>query len=279
MKKIVALVLSLVMVLGLATTAFAAADKEWTNLYGKYTTNVDGIIALSSVQYFKAVAPTYDEDGLVNNDPAIAYYLCADLTGASALVEVATLGEADIVLYNDAAGKVVFKYLKKVANVEYEGLGVAFNDFGKSCGQYLAKPAADAKYYVFENAVYQAATASDTCLMVDGKLVPVTALASDFVDHVASYTYNEKFEVTAVKCGVCGKVATIVPNYASIPATVTEFYGPINDVMYFYWGATEAPAADATVESAKTFDAGIAMYVGMSVMAAAGSAVVLKKKD
>ena len=38
-------------------------------------------------------------------------------------------------------------------------------------------------------------------------------------------------------------------------------------------------AAGDKVESAETFDAGIAMYVGMSVMAAAGSAVVLKKKD
>ena len=43
--------------------------------------------------------------------------------------------------------------------------------------------------------------------------------------------------------------------------------------------AVEAPAASDKVESAQTFDAGIAMYVGMSVMAAAGSAVVLKKKD
>ena len=42
--------------------------------------------------------------------------------------------------------------------------------------------------------------------------------------------------------------------------------------------AAPTPAGDK-VESAETFDAGIAMYVGMSIMAAAGSAVVLKKKD
>ena len=36
---------------------------------------------------------------------------------------------------------------------------------------------------------------------------------------------------------------------------------------------------DKTVTSADTFDAGIAMYGGMSVMAAAGSAVVLKKRE
>ena len=46
----------------------------------------------------------------------------------------------------------------------------------------------------------------------------------------------------------------------------------------------EEPAASATtetgsatIESAKTFDAGVAMYAAMSVMAAAGSVVVLKK--
>ena len=44
-----------------------------------------------------------------------------------------------------------------------------------------------------------------------------------------------------------------------------------------------APVAPSTPEkvvtSADTFDAGIALYVGMSVMAAAGSAVVLKKRE
>ena len=45
-------------------------------------------------------------------------------------------------------------------------------------------------------------------------------------------------------------------------------------------GTVVTPSTDKTVTSADTFDAGIAMYVGMSVMAAAGSAVVIgKKKD
>ena len=44
-------------------------------------------------------------------------------------------------------------------------------------------------------------------------------------------------------------------------------------------GSSSSGTSTDKVESAETFDAGIAMYVGMSVMAAAGSAVVLKKKD
>ncbi len=44
--------------------------------------------------------------------------------------------------------------------------------------------------------------------------------------------------------------------------------------------STTTPSTTKPVQSAETFDAGIAMYVGMSVMAAAGSAVVIgKKKD
>ena len=43
-------------------------------------------------------------------------------------------------------------------------------------------------------------------------------------------------------------------------------------------GGSSTPSTDK-VTSADTFDAGIAMYVGMSVMAAAGSVVVLKKRE
>ena len=41
--------------------------------------------------------------------------------------------------------------------------------------------------------------------------------------------------------------------------------------------ATETPTADTTIESAQTFDAGVATYVAMSLAAATGAAVVLKK--
>ena len=57
--------------------------------------------------------------------------------------------------------------------------------------------------------------------------------------------------------------------------------GYVDEVLYLVKTATPSAgtSTDKTVTSAETFDAGIAMYVGMSVMAAAGSAVVLKKKD
>ena len=71
-------------------------------------------------------------------------------------------------------------------------------------------------------------------------------------------------------------------NYASLPKAnqAPGLYFNVNGTECAYWtAAVAAPEATDKVESAQTFDAGIAMYVGMSVMAAAGSAVVLKKKD
>ena len=62
------------------------------------------------------------------------------------------------------------------------------------------------------------------------------------------------------------------------------FNGTPYDLVITSAGGSYVPVVPSTpstdkVTSAETFDAGIAMYVGMSVMAAAGSAVVLKKKD
>ena len=67
MKKIVALVLSLVMVLGLATTAFAVVEaaKEYDDLYVVATSSTDP--AADAVQtdldWYKEVAVKYNKDG------------------------------------------------------------------------------------------------------------------------------------------------------------------------------------------------------------------------
>ena len=88
--------------------------------------------------------------------------------------------------------------------------------------------------------------------------------------------------------GVTTKVAGVeyttyeAPSVDLVDAYTAAGYnttGYINYDLYLIGAVASAPAATDKVESAQTFDAGIAMYVGMSVMAAAGSAVVLKKKD
>ena len=71
-----------------------------------------------------------------------------------------------------------------------------------------------------------------------------------------------------------------IPNdKATIPtdATVEE----VTDGVWMFWtkGTTAAPTTGTTsASSPKTFDAGIAMYVGMALTSVAGSAVVIGKK-
>jgi len=311
MKKIVALVLSLVMVLGLATTAMAApasTSKDLGDFYFDSTTDTYG--PEFAIQYGlnayaanspKDVAVAGVKDGLITagEEGNVAYFTLS--TGDfehtdSKFVQVATVGEADFtVYYPTAAGteasKSVFMYLAKLdSNPVYAGTATLFANFGENCGQYDFDPAEDTKYYMFQGSVYKVVAAGndDVSLMIDGALTSVEEVASvaDIVGHVAKFTYDAKYKITAVECAECGVAAVIYPNYDSVPKAekaAFNVYGPINTDDYYCWTkAPAAPAADAEtdkVESAQTFDAGIAMYVGMSVMAAAGSAVVLKKKD
>ena len=287
MKKIVAVVLSLVMVLGLATTAFAATSYQ--GLTGK---NIDGT-AYGAPEALEltvnaAVAPKYDDDGVLttwgkvayateNNNTLNTYVLkdsLSDLTAAG-----------DLVLYTDKDAKYPAFYLEKVAVIDYAE-GVAFANFGKACGQvtyadydatkayYTAKGEAAAKIYVAD------AVNGDTLLKVGAEYVlvkdtGVTVLGA--VAHTPLMT-NKDGKTVAVKCAKCGLEALQVANTLSLPEKTPAIAGTLNTIWYWPAAAVQAPATDK-VESAETFDAGIAMYVGMSVMAAAGSAVVLKKKD
>ena len=299
MKKIVALVLSLVMVLGLATTAFAAptvdtSDATWTALEGKY--DVKDVDETGATLYMDS-ASLYASDAKAPKDtdkPADGKvdeygWVKAFSAQAKVFVQVPALADADYVVYYEDS-KTVFAYVVELgaeADMYYLGTPVAFTNFGDECGQLDEEPAADTDYYFFEGVVYEEATwATKTeVLMVGNELTPVKYFknAGDFVAHTAVYTYDKDYKVVAIECSECGCVANIVKNYMSLPKAnqVAGMYFNVNGTECAYWTTAKAPAADATdkVESAETFDAGIAMYVGMSVMAAAGSAVVLKKKD
>ena len=98
-------------------------------------------------------------------------------------------------------------------------------------------------------------------------------------------------QVTCLNCGAvvtkfydadtkvpAGTVATAVPGYEQATNTHDAWFF-VEPAAASVSGTAVTPSTDK-VQSADTFDAGIAMYVGMSVMAAAGSAVVIgKKKD
>ena len=110
---------------------------------------------------------------------------------------------------------------------------------------------------------------------VKGTKVPVTIECED-CEKTFSIVPSAKFDNTWVK-GVNYTTDTAVDKYNT---AAVKYYIVLNDATYT--GGTYVPSVPSTdkVQSADTFDAGIAMYVGMSVMAAAGSAVVIgKKKD
>ena len=96
-------------------------------------------------------------------------------------------------------------------------------------------------------------------------------------------------QVTCLNCGAvvtkfydaatkvpAGTVATPVPGYEQATNTHDAWFF-VEPAAASVGGTVVTPSTDK-VQSADTFDAGIAMYVGMSVLAATGSAVVLKKK-
>ena len=280
MKKIVALVLSLVMVLGLATTAFAATT-SYSGLYAQDANDVADKSTNVTIVVTPAKAVKYDKTyGNPVENGNIEYVTVTTGTGDVAFAPyykfVGSLAEADVVLYKDSEYKVAKFYLAEVVTPFYKE-GVAFTNFGEDCGETTYVTDEDVTYYTVKGAldfgVYAEVETSTDYLMVAGKMVPVAFATNHKVAHAPVYEVKNG-KVLAIECGACGLDAVKAPNALSVPKGITAFDGT------WYWPTeAAAPAADATVESAQTFDAGIAMYVGMSVMAAAGSAVVLKKKD
>ncbi|MBQ2783022.1 MAG: hypothetical protein IJE94_07510 [Oscillospiraceae bacterium] len=234
-----------------------------------------------TVNTYIAKAPKdTNKDGLLDQAGNVEYFEFSNMPGVS-FVQVNNVSKADYTVYQTGT-KVVFGYFAMVASPNYLGNGVVFNDFGEKCGQFDDTPIVGAKYYLFQGDVYQAVTTSVTNLMVGNDLTPVVKLDDAFVDHIPAVTYDKDYKVTAVKCAECGTPAVLYANFASVPKADKANAVALGDGQWYVW--LEGPGAvvdtDTKVESAETFDAGIALYVGMSVMAAAGSAVVIgKKKD
>ena len=272
MKKIVALVLSLVMVLGLATVAFAdttsttikaegysvmAIDNSTdTAVVDNFTKTVtDKVVTtagdLTTTTYF---ADVYEIDGAT-------YYACDSSIATSKLVK---------------GGKVV-AYLTEDTGLA-AGATKTATAFVKAplvpaCGDYTED------VYTVNGKNY--AVGTDEYVLYKGKFVGIAADPSTaVVPHVfddETVTTDNKGKVVAIECDECEKNFKVVDAVPVDYTGVVEAYGQQFILMGAYVAADDA--ADEKVESAETFDAGIAMYVGMSVMAAAGSAVVLKKKD
>ena len=286
MKKIIATVLAMVMALALCTVAFAdtttiyEANKYWT----KETTSTGDPVQSGEVMVLTPEsAIKYNKDGSLKTAGVVSFYTI----GSIDYVAVNNVADADLLVYTAAdAVKPVLKLAKIACDGKYDGIGtaVAASAFGEKCGMYADTNYDKSKTYYTANTydtlfVECDVDAAECNLLVDGKLVAVESSNITKVAHTGANVIDVKTgKVTGVVCSECGAAAVKYANQAAFDeAGAVDAFTAADGTLWGFSGKT-VPATDDKNTSPKTFDAGIAMYVGMALTSVAGSAVVIGKK-
>ena len=288
LKKIVALALCLVLALSLCATAFAASTstelkaKDFSLLSKDNTTSTDLDKVVKTVQDPTSVT---DKDGKTTTTYYADKYEITEKGGSSATTYYAVDSSVNYTIKLVSGGKVV-AYLLNTTEVKAEDTATAMVKTTKKladvkCGEY--KVDKDTTLYTVDGKVYPAGT--DKWVRYNGSFVMISNTEVDYEEHtfdLTKYTFD-KDTYTSVYCSKCEKYVPVVKT-ADIAASDTSKYKTvtISGVDYSYKVGAVAGSTPTTsgskVDSAKTFDAGIALYVGMSISAVAGSAVVIGKK-
>ena len=273
MKKIVALVLAMVMVLGLATVAFADT-KDYTKDQVTIVTKAGEKVAVTDKVVMTTEWKSTENGKFAAMTPAFYSYNGVDYFVCDPAVATHKLTVAGATVY--AVALDFFPVVEKDGAALYTAPKKAMCDkVGAGEAKFVV---VDGKYYA--QAAF--ATNTDLALTKDGMVAYDGSAAFLPTTHEVkadSLKYAADGSVASFVCDICGETVNVIPA-AKKPAFATNYAEiVIGGEVYAYVVAAAPAGDDATVESPKTFDAGIAMYVGMSVMAAAGSAVVLKKKD
>ena len=276
MKKIIATVLAMVMALALCTTAFAATYSDaytWnSNGWTKYDLNGKSIAYTSPTEV--------KTDGKVTSG-TVGYYTVQGI--ADNLVEVA---KADATFQMKVDG--VVKYLAPCAYTAYTAVGTSVKA-GTKCGDYDKDEYGSDKLVKVEDDLYVVADGGQTHILLNGSVVPANKVENPVIVAHQWATIEGKIVLDedlaklaevkgTVVCKACNTKATVTNDKATIPtdATVME----VTEGVWMFWakGTTADTTTSTTASSPKTFDAGIAMYVGMALTSVAGSAVVIGKK-
>ena len=300
MKKIIATVLAMVMALALCTTAMADTKTAFGD--GSTIPTYD-----SDYSYeLKAAAAAYDKN--------VGTFQVFKTTVATKAV--APIDGLFVKVTKDQAEKTLvigntITYLKATSadfTTKYDLKAVAATtvDTLKNCGDVKAKDGVT--LYNVDGKLYKAdatATGADKKVLLVGETLVIAKAAqvkdenhtSDFDFEAKPHAYKADTTsvagtrtVTKVYCDTCKKSFEFVVGTATDAAAkfgidgyeliVAEGYeNTASKSIYIKVGSGSADTpTTGTKPSPKTFDAGIAMYVGMALTSVAGSAVVIGKK-
>ena len=284
MKKIIATVLAMVMALALCTTAFAASkyvlydeDKKSTDIM---VTKTDASSKNKTTLYY-----TY-----VDENDATHYLVPADKSNYDGYVEgnyvKEVIADGDTIdnFISYADGKLVKMTAKSGEKVERNCTTSVFDTdvyFDKDNAAFVKVEDGNGTYNMLYNGVI---------LSVDDVTDEIAEGSHLWIkgDKVDDGIYN-------VKCASCGATAVAyetlklagtktVVKYDQAKGIATANDMEKNwegDLLDSDWYVTTSASTDTKTDgnkSPKTFDAGIAMYVGMALTSVAGSAVVIGKK-
>ena len=143
------------------------------------------------------------------------------------------------------------------------------------------------KLYKSGDKFYVAGTPGVYMLLEDGSLLEVVEATEGtqytvqpHVFEITSTAKDSKGVVTGTaKCKYCTQTASVTNKSSVIPSGAKTMVDTETGYILFWTeGTTPVTPSNGGKDSPKTFDAGIAMYVGMALTSVAGSAVVIGKK-
>ena len=294
MKKIIATVLAMVMALALCTVAFAAETKETlkgddysiveiatANASKKDIVKTSGstTTTYNSTTGEKVVTTVPDSYVVETNDVNAGTYYETDKSAADFRLQKGTTIVCYLAATTDMtavkADKTIDKVLEKKDTLD--------------CGDYTALKTGNV--YVIGSKAY--AAGSDSYALYNGKVVAIGAETKDTQGHdyagtnsKTSVAFDTKGNAVSFTCGVCGKTFTVVKElpadytgaFHKVEAADDKAFEGAKNANFVLLGSTTTSTGTTTKPSPKTFDAGIAMYVGMALTSVAGSAVVIGKK-